>query len=323
MVAAEALARLGEGAAVADVELPVVTSWGRWSRIRGEDTRRRLVDAALGGGLHGRGGVLGAGVVDRLRRTLTGEGQPVVAIVDALDEARADSRLGGLAQLTGLGCGWRVIITSRPSAWGDASGYLRTGGFRVVGLQNVSYPEDVHSFIRAWFSGGGRSGRAGDLIEQIDERPDLRRRAVVPWWLSVFCLVGDAGGRVRLPWGRGELCRQVVRRLLREGLGESAGGEREITACESELRRYAWAAVRDQVTAAGLGAWRDTFTSPPVTRGLSERQRGAIDRLVPLVHGGGQGGDGDGGLAGGCHWCGRCGGVSAVRASPAAGALGG
>lgn len=115
---------------MADVELPVVTTGSVVfvsvvrTPVGGLSMPRWVVDCI------GAGGVLGAGVVDRLRRTLTGEGQPVVAIVDALDEARADSRLGGLAQLTGLGCGWRVIITSRPSAWGDASGYLRTGGFR-------------------------------------------------------------------------------------------------------------------------------------------------------------------------------------------------
>jgi hypothetical protein len=52
----------------------------------------------------------------------------------------------------------------------------------------LRYPDDVESFIAAWFS--GRPGWAADLKAQLRQRPALQQAATVPLILAFYCIVG-------------------------------------------------------------------------------------------------------------------------------------
>lgn len=273
--AEQALDQLRAGAQVADVWLPVLTTWDRWAKTDGS-AREALIDASFAAEL-GHGDI-GPDVVTRVRRTLI-EHVRVLAVVDSLDEARDDH---GQQRLTGLlSTRWRIAVTSRPDAWSIMAVAAHGPQSLPVGhLQDLTYPQDVENFIRAWFTDDPETGDS--LTAQIQERDDLKQNAVVPLLLTFYCLLAgepQAGGQ--LPARRRDLYSKLVRRLLLGRWANTPSRRPDLEACEAELARYAWHAVKGTVTSTGLGAWSDTFTPPrPALSGAEAR---AVDHIAPAV----------------------------------------
>jgi hypothetical protein len=281
-----ALQQLEDGADLDEVELPLFTTWDQWTKTDGFEPRQSLTAASFASALGHRD--QGAGVtVTRLQRTIMQAGVRVLMIVDSLDEA-AD-RDGGstrarLRELSSLD-GWRVVVTSRPAAW-DATypdAVERGGGPRVVELQNLTYPHDVKSFIRAWFVAD--PGRGEALISQIQARQHLAATATIPLLLTWYCLLTEppADPAVPLPARRRELYQRLVRRLLAAGWttnrpGPDAGPD--LNECEGLLAEWAWRSVQHWTTPTGLGDWGETFVQP--TRPTPGQAR-AIEHVAPKV----------------------------------------
>jgi hypothetical protein len=143
-----ALSSLEDGADLDEVELPLFTTWDQWSKTPGSPGQS-LVTASFASGL-GHSEVGWGDSTDRLQRTFTQPGTKVLLVLDSLDEAAAlPGQVGRLHVVTAM-TGWRVVVTSRPSAWnatyrGDTD---RADAPTVVELLDLAYPTDVDSFIR-------------------------------------------------------------------------------------------------------------------------------------------------------------------------------
>ncbi|MET0994831.1 MAG: NACHT domain-containing protein [Mycobacterium sp.] len=279
------LSRLEDGAGLDDVELPLLTTWEQWAKTAGPTTQSLVASSFASG--HGHNDVGGGDTTGRLERTFLRPEARVLLIVDSLDEA-ADlaAQAPRLQELRNLPARWRVVVTSRPAAWGAAY-HGGTGGVtpRVVELDDLSYPDDVESFIRGWFAEAGNPGRGEALVREIHDRPEVTRAAVVPLVLTFYCLLAEDPQTVGapLPPARRELYRRLVRRLLRGAWianrpGPDAAPDWDY--CEELLRGWAWAAVCGRINAAGLGVWEDSFTQPTTVR---QPERRAIDHIAPKL----------------------------------------
>ncbi len=276
--AQSALQALREGAEIAQVELPVLTTWDAWARMYGE-----AGEALVAASFEARLGYTHVGddaTVGRLKRTLTRH-RRVLACVDSLDESKdehAQQRWVGLITTP-----WRVVLTSRPGAWAMVGRPEESSGSPglVVSVQDLSYPVDVTGFIRAWFADCVEA--ADRLISQIESRADLRRNAVVPLLLTMYCLLADDPDQVELPRRRRALYRAIVSRMLQGPWTNTPNRVvDDIEACESELAAWAWSAVKDQVTTpGGLGAWEDTFTRPRLR--MTGAEADALSHIAPSI----------------------------------------
>lgn len=279
-----ALAQLEEGASPDEVELPLLTTWEHWVQSAG-DTDQSLVTSSFASGL-GHSNVGDSDTSARIKRTFVRSRARVLLVIDSLDEA-ADVVAQGprLRELLGLPPSWRIVVTSRPAAWRAA---YRGGGdsrMRVVELADLSFPEEVETFVRDWFRETGDPGRGDSLIKQIQGRPEVARAAVVPLMLAFYCLLAEDAREMSrpLPARRRELYRRLTLRLLRGGwTGNHAGPD---TApgwdyCKELLRNWAWTAVGDRNNAAGLGVWDDSFIQPADVR---QTERRAIDHIAPKI----------------------------------------
>ena len=279
--ARDALERLRGGAELGEVELPLLTTWAQWVKQPG-DTRHSLFESAFSAGF----GLtdMPAGSLERLRRTFTDDTQPVLLVIDSLDEAAdvelQSERLNGLMRLSS----WRVITTSRPAAWtATYRGTRGSGGPRVVELDELRYPEDVEAFIAEWFAADLARGQA--VRDEILERDDLTRTSVIPLMLTFYCLLAEESGDPdrRLPSKRRALFSRLVRRLLLAAWRSGAAGPDvgpDLADCEQLLTDWAWSAVATSTTPAGLGNWGDTFLQPTQAR---PDMRSAINHVVPKV----------------------------------------
>lgn len=286
----KALDLLEGGAGLDDVELPLLTTWDQWTRTPGSP-RQSLLDAPFASG-SGHSDVGTTDDVRRLQRVFTRPGAKVLLVVDSLDEAADLSQQADrLYELRSLE-GWRSVVTSRPAAWhATYSPAGRDDEPLVVEIQDLSYPDDVEAFVQAWFAGDPQRGSA--LVQEIRDRADLSRAAVVPLILTFYCLLTEKSSQShrRLPARRRELYQSLVRRLLLGKWSATAPGTDagpDLRNCEGILSEWAWEAVRTQVTAGGLGDWADTFAEP--TR-VSHHDRRAIDHVAPKV-----GADDEGGV---------------------------
>jgi hypothetical protein len=278
-----ALSQLETGAGVDEVELPLLTTWDLWTRFDGEP-RESLVAASFQSRL-GHSDLGGNNAKRQLQRTFLEPSTRVLMIVDSLDEA-ADlagqfERLNALRSLNG----WRVVVTSRPAAWiatyrGEPG---QRNGPRVVEIQDLQYPEEVDSFIEAWFEKD--PSRGSGLIQQIAERDDLARAAVVPLILTFYCLLTEAPAATHrpLPGRRRDLYRGLAKRLLRGKWATTHPGldaAPDFDYCETVLTDWAWHAIHRRITSTGLGDWGDSFTQPRPPR---ESARRAIDHVAPKL----------------------------------------
>lgn len=279
IAAQRALRHLENGGLLSEVEIPVFTTWTQWSQTAGS-TRGSLIDSSFTPHT-GQTDLGPGGITERLRRTLSDSHASVLMVVDSLDEAAdkegQDKRLRALLALPG----WRVVVTSRESAW---KAHLpepnATLGASVVRLQDLRYPEDVEGFIHDWFSEDPIRGEA--LRIQLRDRADLRRLASVPLLLTIYCHVADGGsGAVEpLPALRRDLYRRLTRRLLQGRWAQRGGPEADNDYCHALLTRWARHVARNGVSPAGLGAWADRFTQPERPRIDQAR---AVDHIAPRV----------------------------------------
>ena len=111
-----ALDSLSGDTGLADVELPLFTTWQQWSQTAG-DPMESLVAASFAAG-SGHSLPDAADSVARLQRTFTRSGTNVLAVVDSLD-ATADLELGGqIARLYELGSFPRRLASRRDESAG-------------------------------------------------------------------------------------------------------------------------------------------------------------------------------------------------------------
>ncbi|PIE27638.1 MAG: hypothetical protein CSA58_03005 [Micrococcales bacterium] len=277
-----ALDRLLAGEKIADVELPVLSTWSGWARQSG-DAREALVHASFDARM-GYSDVGGPEATGRLQRTLAGHAR-VLAIVDSLDESGDDQAQHRLASLTSST--WRVVVTSRPGSWSNLSIRPSKGDPpRVVKVLDLTYPYDVSQFVDAWFA--EQPGRSASLLKQIAGRSDLRASAVVPLLLTFYCWIAEAGPEdAVLPERHRDLYRAIVRRLVQGKWSNAPNRELDcVEECETELARWAWSAVKGRVTPSrvtpnGLEAWPETFIRPQQT--LTGAAVRALDNVAPVV----------------------------------------
>lgn len=280
-----ALSQLEDGVGLDDVELPLLTTWEQWAKMSGSPTQS-LVASSFASGL-GHSDVDGPDSSGRLERTFLRPDARVLLVVDSLDEA-ADlaAQTSRLHELHGLPDRWRVVVTSRPAAWGAAyRGGTGSRNPRVVKLDDLTYPGDVEAFIRDWFTQAGDQWRGDALIKHIRSRPEVARTAVVPLMLTFYCLLAEepTGMTTPLPARRRELYRRLSRRLLRGAWTANPAGPDSAPDwdyCEELLRGWAWAALRDRTNANGLGLSDDTFIQPTTVR---QPERRSIDHVAPKI----------------------------------------
>lgn len=284
--AAEAALTLLEGGAeLAEVELPVYTTWDHWARLaeaHGNGMRAGLVASSFGADVHHGGGET-AETVAALKEVLNRDRTRVLLVIDSLDEATGKDHAVRLGNLTGLaGEHARVVVTSRPGAWKRVHGRMPVldDSRLVVELRDLSYPEDVEAFVEAWFEHD--PGRARALTDQLRARHDVARAAVVPLILTFYCLVAaDGAPSAPLPARRHDLYDRIIAQSLARA-NKNAGADPDYRHVErvSQLRAWAWHAVGTSNTPAGLGDWGETFVpgSPPTAEDLL-----ALDALAPRV----------------------------------------
>ena len=276
--AERALQQLRAGAGLDQLELPVLTTWGAWSRFAGP-AEATLIEASFDARL-GVTAMTDPRSPERLRRTF-GRAQHLLVVVDSLDEASGDHDSGRLVSLLGLGNAWTVVVTSRHGAWEALARPARADPrLKVVELVGLDYYDDVVPFVRSWFDQAPE--RAAALEEQIQTRHDLRDNATVPLLLAFYCVlaserqVGEA-----LPSRRRTLYDQIARRLLK-GAWNSQQPPDDVDECLRLLGHWAWAAVKDANAPSGLGRWADEFEQPgPQPSAALGR---ALDNVAPVTH---------------------------------------
>jgi hypothetical protein len=287
VAAARAIAELEAGIPLAEVEIPILTTWDEWTKVSASlGPRHSLVAASFSSGL-GHGNIYGGIAVDRLIRTHGLRDSKVLVIIDSLDEAADRVRQVGRFREMASIQGWRFVVTSRPAAWAST----HTGGVGkdnepvVVELKDLAYPDDVHGVINTWFAKDVE--RASALIKQLERHPVLRRSAVIPLFLAFYCLIAEEVGPdiQPLPTSRHALNWRVVRRLLKGRWSLNGSGpdlSPDFTYCEEVLARWAWGAVKDANSPSGLGNWGEDFRQPDRPK-LEPTASRSLDNVAPKV----------------------------------------
>ena len=251
----------------ASVELPLVTTVAEWIKRRGTGFEG-LVEAALPHESQ-----------EKIRRLVLHPGARVLAVADSLDEGvSANSARTLLNSLTSTP-GRRLVVTSRPEAWHSAvSGLRATQDTRVGTLTELRYPEDVHGYIKAWFTENPPT--AQHLIRQLGKRRELRATATSPLLLTFYCMLTEQEPDQELPRRRRKLYRTIIDLLLAGGWATTEKPV-DTDACRAILQQWAWDAVKDAVTPAGLGVWPETITTNCTTLNVSTAMERALDNVAP------------------------------------------
>uniref|UniRef100_UPI003C6F8754 NACHT domain-containing protein n=1 Tax=Arachnia propionica TaxID=1750 RepID=UPI003C6F8754 len=251
----------------ASVELPLFTTVAEWIKRRGTGFEG-LVEAALPHESR-----------EKIRRLVLRPGARVLAVADSLDEGVSVNSARTLLNTLTSTPGRRLVVTSRPEAWHSAvSGLRATQDTRVGTLTELHYPEDVHGYIKAWFTGNPPT--AQHLIRQLEERHELRATATSPLLLTFYCMLTEQEPDQELPRRRRELYRTIIDLLLAGGWA-TAAEHVNTDECRAILQQWAWDAVKDAITPAGLGVWPETITTnrtPPDVPAAMER---ALDNVAP------------------------------------------
>ena len=251
----------------ASVELPLFTTVAEWIK-RHETGFEGLVEAALPHESR-----------EKIRRLVLRPGARVLAVADSLDEGVSVNSARTLLNSLTSTPGRRLVVTSRPEAWHSAAAGLRaTQDTRVGTLTELRYPKDVHGYIKAWFTKNPPT--AQHLIRQLEERHELRATATSPLLLTFYCMLTEQEPNQELPRRRRELYRTIIDLLLAGGWA-TAAEHVNTDACRAILQQWAWEAVKDAVTPAGLGVWPETITTNRTTPNVSTAVERALDNVAP------------------------------------------
>src|ERR1022692_2023327 len=262
--AERALEALAAGATLDEIELPLYTTCASLFSAAG-DIRAAVVSSAL----DQLGDLGGSRLIEALRVFFNERNAPTLLVIDSLDEAHgSDDPLRRADTLP-----WRIVLTSRPSAWNDQLSIDETkDSDRIGDLLPLRYPGDVEPFIERWFH--ERPDRASDLVSQIARRPDLQQAATVPLILACSCLLG---GDQPLPDFRRDLYARVLNRMLTGRWRGSDDRQPDTDACLRTLQAWAWSgATTDPVS--GVGTWADDI--PTYRARLDEADQGALDNVA-------------------------------------------
>ena len=251
----------------ASVELPLFTTVAEWVK-RHETGFEGLAEAALPHESQ-----------EKIRRLVLRPGARVLAVADSLDEGVAVNQARTLLNSLTSTPGRRLVVTSRPEAWHSAASGLRaTQDTRVGTLTELRYPKDVHCYIEAWFAENPPT--AQHLIRQLERRRELRATATSPLLLTFYCMLTEQEPEQELPRRRRELYRTIIDLLLAEGWAK-AKDPVDTAKCHAILQQWAWDAVKDAVTPAGLGVWPETITTDRRPPDASEAMERALDNVAP------------------------------------------
>ena len=251
----------------ASVELPLFTTVAEWVKRRGTGFEG-LVEAALPHESR-----------EKIRRLVLRPGARVLAVADSLDEGVSVNSARTLLNSLTSTPGRRLVVTSRPEAWHSAAAGLRaTQDTRVGTLTELRYPKDVHGYIKAWFTKNPPT--AQHLIRQLEERHELRATATSPLLLTFYCMLTEQEPDQELPRRRRELYRTIIDLLLAGGWA-TAAEHVNTDECRAILQQWAWDAVKDAVTPAGLGVWPETITTNRTTPNVSAAMERPLDNVAP------------------------------------------
>ena len=251
----------------ASVELPLFTTVAEWVKRRGTGFEG-LVEAALPHESR-----------EKIRRLVLRPGARVLAVADSLDEGVSVNSARTLLNSLTSSPTRRLVVTSRPEAWHSATAGLRaTQDTRVGTLTELRYPEDVHGYVEAWFK--ENPSTAQHLIRQLEERHELRATATSPLLLTFYCMLTEQEPDQELPRRRRELYRTIIDLLLAGGWA-TAAEHVNTDECRAILQQWAWDAVKDAVTPAGLGVWPETITTDRRPPDASEAMERALDNVAP------------------------------------------
>lgn len=251
----------------ASVELPLVTTVAEWVK-RHETGFEGLVEAALPHESQ-----------EKIRRLVLRPGARVLAVADSLDEGVSVNSARTLLNSLTSSPTRRLVVTSRPEAWHSATAGLRTKQDTRVGtLTELRYPEDVHGYIKAWFTENPPT--AQHLIRQLEERRELRATATSPLLLTFYCMLTEQEPEQELPRRRRALYRTIIYMLLAGGWA-TAEEHVDTAKCRAILQQWAWDGVKDAVTPAGLGVWPETITTNRTPPNVSAAMERALDNVAP------------------------------------------
>ena len=251
----------------ASVELPLFTTVAEWVKRRGTGFEG-LVEAALPHESQ-----------EKIRRLVLRPGARVLAVADSLDEGVSVNSARTLLNSLTSSPTRRLVVTSRPEAWHSATAGLRaTQDTRVGTLTELRYPEDVHGYIEAWFTENPPT--AQHLIRQLERRRELRATATSPLLLTFYCMLTEQEPDQELPRRRRELYRTIIDLLLAGGWATTEKPV-DTDTCRAILQQWAWDAVKDAVTPAGLGVWPETITTNRTTPNVSAAMERALDNVAP------------------------------------------
>ena len=250
----------------ASVELPLVTTVAEW--IKRRDTGfEGLVEAALRDESQ-----------QKIRRLALRPGARVLAVADSLDEGVSVNSARTLLNSLTNSRTRRLVVTSRPEAWHSAvSGLRATQDTRVGTLTELHYPRDVHGYIEAWFAESPPT--AQHLIRQLERRPELRATATSPLLLTFYCMLTEQEPDQELPRRDRELYRTIIDLLLAGGWATAEHVNTD--ECRAILQQWAWDAVNEAVTPAGLGVWPETITTNRTPPDVSADTERALDNVAP------------------------------------------
>ena len=251
----------------ASVELPLFTTVAEWIKRHGTGFEG-LVEAALPHESQ-----------EKIRRLVLRPGARVLAVADSLDEGVSVNSARTLLNSLTSTPGRRLVVTSRPEAWRSATAGLRaTQDTRIGTLTELRYPEDVHGYIKAWFT--ENPSTAQHLIRQLEERRELRATATSPLLLTFYCMLTEQEPDQELPRRRRELYRTIIDLLLAGGWATTEKPV-DTDACRAILQQWAWEAVKDAVTPTGLGVWPETITTNCTPLHVSAAMERALDNVAP------------------------------------------
>ena len=251
----------------ASVEFPLVTTVAEWVK-RHETGFEGLVEAALPHESQ-----------EKIRRLVLHPGARVLAVADSLDEGVSVNSARTLLNSLTSSPTRRLVVTSRPEAWHSATAGLRTKQDTRVGtLTELRYPADVHGYVEAWFTENPPT--AQHLIRQLERRRELRATATSPLLLTFYCMLTEQEPDQELPRRRRELYRTIIDLLLAGGWATTEEHV-DTDACRAILQQWAWDAVKDAITPAGLGVWPETITTNRTPPHVSAAMERALDNVAP------------------------------------------
>ena len=251
----------------ASVELPLFTTVADWIKRHGTGFEG-LVEAALPHKSQ-----------EKIRRLALHPGARVLAVADSLDEGVSVNSARTLLNSLTSSPIQRLVVTSRPEAWHSAVAGLRARQDTRVGtLTELRYPKDVHGYVEAWFTESPPT--AQHLIRQLERRRELRATATSPLLLTFYCMLTEQEPDQELPRRRRELYRTIIDLLLAGGWATTEEPV-DTAKCRAILQQWAWDAVNEAVTPAGLGVWPETITTNRTPPDVSAAMERALDNVAP------------------------------------------